>query len=239
MSRSQRRFVQNLLKYIGDCKSVLDAGCGSGWLGEALKERLSATVTGIDLKIPAQKPKFDHFALMDVRALGFPEIFDLVIANDILEHLHLPMNAMKEFARVLKNNGKILITVPSPQAPFLWDDCTHVRPFTKVSLHQLLAKAGFEVSFMQYLAAPTPGAALLRIEGFLNYLADKGFRRGNVLAVGIKRSDAIKKPSCLSETPPLVVGGIQRNLKVIAALSKPVKEGFNDLTNGFCLSSAL
>jgi hypothetical protein len=53
-------------------------------------------------------------------------------------------------------------------------------------------KAGFKVSFMRYLAAPTAGASLLRMEGFLNSLADKGFRRGNVLAVGIKRIGAIK-----------------------------------------------
>jgi SAM-dependent methyltransferase len=192
MSRSQRRFIQSLRKYIGNCKSILDAGCGSGWLGEALKERLSATVTAVDLETPTQKPNFEHFALMDVKALGFPETFDLVIAKDVLEHLYCPMSAMKEFARVLKNNGKILITVPSPQAPFLWDDYTHVRPFTKASLHKLLVKAGFKVSFMRYLAAPTPGAALLRMEGFLNSLADKGFRRGNVLAVGIKRIGAIK-----------------------------------------------
>jgi hypothetical protein len=42
---------------------------------------------------------------------------------------------------------------------------------------------------MKYLAAPTHGAALLRLEGFLNSLADRGFRRGNVLAVGRKRAN--------------------------------------------------
>ena len=111
-----------------------------------------------------------------------------MIAKDVLEHLSCPMTTMKEFARVLKKNGRIIITVPSPQAPFLWDDYTHVRPFTKESLTKLMVHSGFEVLFMRYLAAPTPGAALLRLERFLNSLADRGFRKGNVLAVGIKRT---------------------------------------------------
>lgn len=189
LSRSQKRFAQSLLKYVSDCKMILDAGCGSGWLGETLKEYLPATVTAIDLKVPTLKFNADHFAVMDVTSLGFRESFDLITAKDILEHLSCPKSAMKEFAMVLKNNGKIIITVLSPQAPFLWDDYTHVRPFTKESLSQLLVGSGFEVIFMRYLAAPTPGAALLRMEGFLNSLADRGFRRGNVLAVGRKRDN--------------------------------------------------
>jgi len=172
---------------------ILDAGCGSGWFGETLKEYLSATVIGVDLETPTRKFNCEHFAVMDVRSLGFSESIDLIIAKDILEHLSCPMSAMKEFARILKKNGRIIITVPSPQAPFLWDDYTHVRPFTKASLSKLLVDSGFEVLFMRYLAAPTPGAALLRIEGFLNSLADMGFRKGNVLAVGIKRTDSIKE----------------------------------------------
>jgi len=168
ISRSQRRLLQRLLKHIGDCKSILDVGCSSGWLGEALKEHLSATVTAVDVETPSQKPNVKDFALMDVQALGFPETFDLVIAKDILEHLHHPLSAMKEFARVLKNKGKILITVQSPQVPFLWDDYTHMRPLTKASLYKLLLTSGFEVRYIGYLAAPTPGAALLRMKGVLN-----------------------------------------------------------------------
>lgn len=154
-----------------------------------MKEYLSATVTAIDLRTPTLKLNVDHFAVMDVRSLGFCESFDLIIAKDVLEHLSCPKSAMKEFAMVLKSNGKIIITAPSPQAPFLWDDPTHVRPFTKESLSLLLVDSGFEVIFMKYLAAPTHGAALLRMEGFLNSLADRGFRRGNVLAVGRKRAN--------------------------------------------------
>jgi SAM-dependent methyltransferase len=194
-TRSQRRFVESLLKFVDNCSLILDAGCGSGWLGEKLKEHLSATVVAVDVEKENEKSGVEHFAVMDVTSLGFSESFDLVIAKDILEHIANPMSAMKEFARILKKEGKIIITVPSPEAPFLWDDYTHVRPFTKASLCKLMVKSGFDVVLLRYLAAPTPGAALLRMEGFLNSLADKGFRKGNVLAVGIKRTKTTKQLS--------------------------------------------
>ena len=123
---------------------------------------------------------------MDVNNLGFSNTFDLIIAKDIVEHLSNPKKAMEKFASVLNSGGKLIITVPTPQAPFLWDDYTHIRPFTKTSLNQLLADSGFRVLFMQYQAAPTPGAALLKLKGLLDRLADKGFRKGNLFAVAQK-----------------------------------------------------
>lgn len=193
LSRSEKRFAKGLLKYeIDDCKMIVDVGCGSGWLGEALKEYLSdPTIIAIDIRPQSQRFNV-HFAMMDVRCLGLPsESFDLIIAKDTLEHLSCPILAMEEFARMLKKNGKLIITVPLPQAPFLWDDYTHVRPFTKVSLSRLLEDSGFEIVSMKYLAISTiAGGAFLRIDGFLNSLANLGFRRGNILAVGRKKPES-------------------------------------------------
>lgn len=149
---------------------------------------MSARVVAIDIKAPPLKPNVDLFALMDVRFLGFCQPFDLIIAKDIIEHVPHPKSAMQEFAMMLKENGKVIITVPSSQAPFLWDDYTHVRPFTKKSLSQLLFDSGFEIIFMKYVATPVTGDTLLRLKGFLDALADIGFRRGNVLAVARKKN---------------------------------------------------
>jgi 2-polyprenyl-3-methyl-5-hydroxy-6-metoxy-1,4-benzoquinol methylase len=186
LTRSQENFVKTLVKHVSGCKTILDAGCGSGWVAETLIEQLSATVTTIDLKTPFSKCNVEFSAIMDVNYLGFSKSFDLVIAKDIIEHLSHPRKAMEQFSTVLKDDGKIIITVPSPQAPFLWDDYTHIRPFTKASLGQLLADSGFDVIFMKYQAAPTPGAALLRLKGVMDYLADKGLRKGNLFAVAKK-----------------------------------------------------
>lgn len=52
---------------------ILDAGCGSAWVGSSLKEHLSTTVTAVDLKAPLLKYNVDYVAVMDVRFLGFSE----------------------------------------------------------------------------------------------------------------------------------------------------------------------
>jgi SAM-dependent methyltransferase len=124
---------------------------------------------------------------MDILNLGFTETFDLIIAKDVIEHLSNPKKAMEQFRVVLKANGKIIVNVPSPDAPYLWDDYTHIRPYTKQSLKHLLADSGFEPTYMRYLAAPTPGAAIFRFKGMLDTLANKGLRRGDLIAVARKK----------------------------------------------------
>lgn len=49
----------------------------------------------------------------DVERLSFPnESFDLIISNDVLEHVVNPMEALKEANRVLRPKGAVLMTVP-------------------------------------------------------------------------------------------------------------------------------
>ncbi|MCW4010010.1 MAG: class I SAM-dependent methyltransferase [Candidatus Bathyarchaeota archaeon] len=191
LSRSQKRFVQTIIGYFTGCNMILDAGSGSGWVGDALKDSLSATLTSVDIKselLKGNSSRYTYAAAMDVRHLGFSEAFDLILAKDIIEHMVNPAAAMEQFRQALKENGKIFITVPSPQAPYFWDDYTHIRPFTKASLSHLLMESGFEILHMHYLARPTIGASLLRLKGAFDALAEHGFRRGDLMAIAQKNS---------------------------------------------------
>jgi len=67
---------------------------------------------------------------------------NLVICTEVLEHLHSPLNAVEEMARILKPGGKIVLTVP-----FLWPE--HEAPvdfyrYTQWGVTHLLTTAGFE-----------------------------------------------------------------------------------------------
>ena len=76
--------------------------------------------------------------------LPFPSSdFDSIVTNQVLEHVFNPDSFMKELNRVLKNNGKLLLTVP-----FVWDE--HEQPYdyarySSFGLKALLEKAGFEI----------------------------------------------------------------------------------------------
>ncbi|NMB57372.1 class I SAM-dependent methyltransferase [Candidatus Beckwithbacteria bacterium] len=75
--------------------------------------------------------------------------FDVIMCTEVLEHLPEPIKAIKEFSRILKSNGKLIIT-----APFC--SLTHFTPyyfyngFSKYWYEKILPQNGFiieEVSF--------------------------------------------------------------------------------------------
>lgn len=184
----ERAFALKISKYLSDATYVLDAGSGSGSFGNVITEILSnIKLIGIDI---GNLKKINNlvFLRMNVEFLGFQQSsFDCILAKDIIEHLIFPLEAMKEFNRVLNHKGKLIISTPSDKASFLWDDYTHVRPFTKKSLRKLLEDSNFKVIAIGYLATSTKGASFLKINYLLDLLAKIGIRRGNVWAIGQKK----------------------------------------------------
>ena len=133
------RVAKNLLESyagrLGDLggKRVLDIGCGLGGKTVAYAEA-RARVTGVDLseKNIAQCSAFARargveaaFAAGDAERLPFAGgSFDVVIANDSLEHFANPEGALRELARVLAPGGSIfLFFTPwkSPLGSHLYD----------------------------------------------------------------------------------------------------------------------
>ena len=72
---------------------------------------------------------------------------DLVMAFDLLEHLHDDDAAVAEVHRVLKQGGTYLVAVPAD--PKLWSShdeaVDHVRRYTRDGLLSLLQRGGFEI----------------------------------------------------------------------------------------------
>ena len=97
--------------------SCLEVGCGTGKISEAiislvkrltvsdLSEKLSEEV-GIRLKV--------NWTPQDACNLSFPDnTFDIVISSECIEHTPNPKQALVEMARVVRNNGTIIITSPN------------------------------------------------------------------------------------------------------------------------------
>ncbi|HEX7480691.1 MAG TPA: bifunctional 2-polyprenyl-6-hydroxyphenol methylase/3-demethylubiquinol 3-O-methyltransferase UbiG [Polyangiales bacterium] len=92
--------------------SVLDIGCGGGFLSNYLAG-LGHRVTGLDAETDglAVAARYDvtetvQYDLGDARALPYPSgSFDVVCAMDFLEHVENPDRVVAEIARVLKPSG--------------------------------------------------------------------------------------------------------------------------------------
>jgi ubiquinone/menaquinone biosynthesis C-methylase UbiE len=112
-----------ILDLAGDVagRRILDAGCGSGPLFAALRER-GATVTGIDssakmLQLARQRLGAGAaLHLADLRSpLPFPDgAFDDVIASLVLHYLEDWTAPLAELRRVLTSGGRLIASVDHP-----------------------------------------------------------------------------------------------------------------------------
>jgi dolichyl-phosphate beta-glucosyltransferase len=71
---------------------------------------------------------------------------EVVCLLDVIEHLHDPVAALREAARVLEPAGRLVVTVPA--YPWLWsaadEHLGHVRRYTRPALATELGISGFE-----------------------------------------------------------------------------------------------
>jgi ubiquinone/menaquinone biosynthesis C-methylase UbiE len=114
-----------MLRLAGDVAGlrVLDAGCGSGPLSAAFRER-GATVTGLDASaamVDVARRRLGEEAdlhVADLRdALPFGDAtFDLVAASLVLHYLQDWSGPLAELRRVLRPSGRVLVSVNHPGA---------------------------------------------------------------------------------------------------------------------------
>ncbi len=80
------------------------------------------------------------------------EAFDIVTCLDVLEHVSNPLEVLIELKRVLKNKGKIIITVPAFRILYSQHDeaLCHLRRYEKSSLLSDLHEAGLNVKKIGY-----------------------------------------------------------------------------------------
>jgi len=130
--------------------AILDVGTSTGTNLRLLKGLGYSNVTGVD-----RSPQAIEFCsakglgpveLGDVCNLPFADgSFDVVFATDIIEHVDNDMSALQELSRVLKPNGRVLITVPAFQV--LWgvqDEVGHhKRRYRLKELVDKVLAAGF------------------------------------------------------------------------------------------------
>ena len=157
---------------------VLDAGCGAGEYVAALNAR---GVDTVGLEFSSEKvgqwralhPGDDRVIEGDIGAMPYPNnSFDLVIMNEVIEHVPNEKRALAEVARVLRSRGRLLILAPNRRYPFE----THgvdTRAGRRISPSRTLGLPWLPLRFTLHLARPWarnywPGelCKLVESEGF-------------------------------------------------------------------------
>jgi SAM-dependent methyltransferase len=97
-----------------------------------------------------------QFIQRDLRALRLGEKFDQVLAIDVLEHIDDDLSALKEINGVLKSDGMLIISVPTPLYPKYFgrefaDRIGHVRDgYFLEDITRKLDSTGFRVLKHKY-----------------------------------------------------------------------------------------
>ncbi len=123
-------------------KRILEVGCGAGILAVELARR-GAIATGIEVASRgvlfgsrlARRMDISRasFGVADGEDLPFRDAScDLVISSEVLEHFLRPEKALAEMRRVLKPEGRLLITTPCAFSPS--EACMAVARFFKPDL---------------------------------------------------------------------------------------------------------
>jgi SAM-dependent methyltransferase len=146
---------------------VLEIGCAEGNFGFQLKERGACEVWGVEFVESAAKRAqrvLDRVLIGDIADLVDPlpdDYFDLVVCNDVLEHMVDPFTVLSKLKRCISERGVVVSSIPNiryyPTFRDLlihknWEyeefgilDSTHLRFFTVRSIRNMYARLGYEV----------------------------------------------------------------------------------------------
>lgn len=115
-----RRLNQAIIHHIPEkAELILDVGCGNGWVAKYFLPR-GKKVVSMDISIAnpvnvlKENPGENHAAIVaDAYWLPFKKnIFDAIIASEIMEHVYDPKLFITGIMEVLKPGGKLVITTP-------------------------------------------------------------------------------------------------------------------------------
>lgn len=153
-------------KYLKKESRILDIGCADGKLGEYFKKELGAEVYGVEISKKMAKEaenRLDKVFCADIEkdSLKIKEnFFDYIVFADVLEHLQFPEEALKKCRKFLKEEGRIVVSLPNiASAAMRLDlllgrfsyteqgilDNTHLRFYTKKTGKEFIERSGFKV----------------------------------------------------------------------------------------------
>lgn len=152
-------------------RTLLEIGCGTGAFASNLKSLYDIKVTAIEPHQSAAETAsqvLDRVLHLDVEA-GISVLqgskFDCIVFNDVLEHLTDPWAILKKVRGLVSSGGKVVVSLPNIRympvfKEFVIEgnwryqrdgvmDKTHLRFFTKKSIHEMFVSSGYVITAMQ------------------------------------------------------------------------------------------
>jgi 2-polyprenyl-3-methyl-5-hydroxy-6-metoxy-1,4-benzoquinol methylase len=110
-----------VIRIVGQNKRVLEVGSGPGSITKLLASESGCRVTALDIdaiSLESLAPYCDRVCQADLNdpawtdALGIDDKFEVLVAADVLEHVHDPLTVLKSMTRCLAERGYMVISIP-------------------------------------------------------------------------------------------------------------------------------
>ena len=114
-------YDEQLGPLMGEKTVLLDAGCGEKGIMDKYRGKNCLSV-GMDLSLEAMacNSALDGYVQSGVEVLPFKDkIFDVVVSQWVMEHIRSPRLVFKEFSRVLKPDGDLIVVTNSVYNPIM------------------------------------------------------------------------------------------------------------------------
>jgi ubiquinone/menaquinone biosynthesis C-methylase UbiE len=123
--------------------SILDAGCGEEGIfskSDLNKKSKRKSLIGIDVG-EGKNPYVDKKFVGNLENLPFKDnSFDIILLEWVAEHLEYPEKVFKEFSRVLKEKGNLILITPNIRNPLVMFGSLIPTSFKDSLLKRLLKK---------------------------------------------------------------------------------------------------
>jgi 2-polyprenyl-3-methyl-5-hydroxy-6-metoxy-1,4-benzoquinol methylase len=182
---------KEMLKFIPhDAKKILDIGCGVGAFAQQLcsdeREIWGLEPDEHSAIVASEKLYKVISGKVEDKLVDIPDhYFDLIVFNDVLEHLLYPWDILEKVKTKLASNGKLVCSIPNVRyirnlghvlVNRDWQygnmgilDSTHFRFFTKKSMINLFKNTNYKILSVKGIN-PTRSERLKVIYGLVNLL---------------------------------------------------------------------
>ena len=172
---------------------VLDIGCHTGILAEALKQQNNAKVVGIDTDAAAlaiARTRMKDALLINIEESGWETVlvtqgwknFDVIVFGDVLEQTCEPEAILRAAKKLLKPGGRIVVSIPNIAnlrvrigllfGRFAYADSgildkTHLRFYTKTTGRKMIEECGYAITEFDVAGYSLPHRLIRMFPGLL------------------------------------------------------------------------
>lgn len=140
---SRTLYQELICEHVRPGSRLLDAGCGR-YLEFSKEFSDDVQVVGIDLEptLDTHNDRSPYGVCGDLEQLPFsPNSFDIIISRSVVEHLSNPAQVFRDFHRILKPGGKVILSTPNK-----YDYVSILASLTPYGWHRVLVSKVLKVS---------------------------------------------------------------------------------------------